>query len=327
MAHLAAQRITGEMRGEVILVDNGSTDDTAQRAMACWPPACPIPLHIVYEPRLGLSYARERGLSEARYELVSFVDDDNWVSPQWVETAAKVMSEHPRAGACGGFAREVCEVDPPWWFEAFKTRFAVGPDRTQPADVTELPSGLWGAGLTIRKSAWLEVRRRGFDFLLPGRQGAELTEGEDTELCYALRLAGWRLQFDPRLKMHHFLPKERVQWSHLRARHRAGGISSVGLDPYRFAWRYARQPAWMRRWGRARANWKWQAGRELVWLVARWPLGVLLWPLRGVEGRESVLGAEYSVARLKKLCQMRAEYDLSLRQIDLQWAPPPERAA
>jgi glycosyltransferase involved in cell wall biosynthesis/SAM-dependent methyltransferase len=319
LSHLAALRIEGGLSAEVIVVDNASDDGSAQVALQSWPQNCPIPLRVIEESRLGLSYARARGFDEAIYELITFVDDDNWLSPDWLSTVVEVMSEHPEVGACFSAAQAATEAEPPWWFERFKSLFAIGPGLGDPADLTENPGLLWGAGLTVRKSAWRKINGRGFNFLLSDRQGEALTDGGDTELCCALRLAGWRLRFDPRLKLRHFLPRERVRWDNLRARHRGGGLSSVGLDPYYFVWRRRKGSFGARYMDWARTNWKWQAGAEATRLLTRWLPGLLLWPLRSVEGKESVLGAEYSVARLKKLCQMRGEYDQTVRNIGLQW--------
>src|ERR1700719_3404911 len=58
LAHLAAQETTAETRWEVIVVDNASTDDTAQVAQKSWPRQLEDSLQVVGEPRLGLSYAR-----------------------------------------------------------------------------------------------------------------------------------------------------------------------------------------------------------------------------------------------------------------------------
>jgi hypothetical protein len=52
---------------------------------------------------------------------------------------------------------------------------------------------LWGAGLTIRKAAWQQLQAAGFTPMLLGRQGTMLSTGEDSEICYTLRLASWRL--------------------------------------------------------------------------------------------------------------------------------------
>src|SRR5690348_8092021 len=55
LAHLAAQEDTGTIAWEVLVVDNASTDDTAEVARRCWPADAPAPLRVVGEPRMGLS--------------------------------------------------------------------------------------------------------------------------------------------------------------------------------------------------------------------------------------------------------------------------------
>jgi glycosyltransferase involved in cell wall biosynthesis len=57
---------------------------------------------VIEEPRLGLRYARERGLAEANYEFLGFLDDDNRVANDWVRTADEVMSSDASLGALGG---------------------------------------------------------------------------------------------------------------------------------------------------------------------------------------------------------------------------------
>ena len=76
LGHLAVQGAPAGLGWEVLVIDNASTNDTAAVARGAWPSAAPAPLRIVVEPRLGLGHARARGLTEARYEVVSFVDDD-----------------------------------------------------------------------------------------------------------------------------------------------------------------------------------------------------------------------------------------------------------
>ncbi|HLB90290.1 MAG TPA: glycosyltransferase, partial [Terriglobales bacterium] len=92
LAHLASQRCEGRFPWEVILVDNASTDGTGRIAQELWPQDAPVHLRVVHEARLGLAYARQRGISAARYELLSFVDDDNWVCPNWVQLVWELMS-------------------------------------------------------------------------------------------------------------------------------------------------------------------------------------------------------------------------------------------
>src|SRR6266849_3866937 len=117
LTHLAGQRCEGRFPWEVILVDNASSDGTARFAREFWPHDAPGSLRVVLEARLGLAYARRRGVSEANYEFLSFVDDDNWVCPNWVQLVWKLMMQHPDVGACGGFCIAKCELPPPAWYE------------------------------------------------------------------------------------------------------------------------------------------------------------------------------------------------------------------
>ena len=232
--HLARQRVPDSIPWEVVVVDNASTDDTAQVALAAWPQSPPAPLRVVSESQLGAGPARSRGLTEAKYEFVSCLDDDNWVCTDWVALVAEIMRRHPEAGACGSFSDAVCEGTIPAWFDQFKTAYAIGAWGAEPGDVTDKHANLWSAGLTIRKSAWDQLLQKGFRPLLTGRKGRSknLTPGEDSEICYALQLSGWRWWYEPRLQFQHYLPAARLTWQYLRRLHRGFGASSIVLDLY-----------------------------------------------------------------------------------------------
>jgi len=230
MRHLAEQRVPSGTAWEVILVDNGSTDGTAEAARRHWPDDHDAPLRIVREETLGLSHARRRGLLQARYELISFVDDDNWLEPDWVARAARVMEDHPQVGACGGRTEAVFDSPPPSWFAKYQRHFACGEQAEGAGDVTLTRGYLWGAGLTLRRAAWQQLLDEGFDWTLSDRRGTELSAGGDEELGYALRRAGWRLWYEPALRLWHYMPPGRLRWAYLRRMHRGFGASRVALD-------------------------------------------------------------------------------------------------
>jgi cellulose synthase/poly-beta-1,6-N-acetylglucosamine synthase-like glycosyltransferase len=138
---------------------------------------------------LGLSNARQRAFREARYEFVSFVDDDNWVAPDWVEMVARVMSEHPDVAACFGKKASICEGPTPWWFEQFEWQFVIGPQIEEACDFSDRPGEIPGASLSVKKSAWITLLDGGFEFLSSDTCGTKLLGGGDTELTCALRLS------------------------------------------------------------------------------------------------------------------------------------------
>ena len=188
LRHLAAQEVPSAIPWEIIVVDNASTDDTAEVARRHEASLHPVPLRVVAEPVPGLSSARQRGIREARFEILSMVDDDNWVAPDWVERVHRTFTAHPEIDACGGRVEGVYETEPPAWFEAVRGWCAIGSQHAHSGDVTDLPGTLlWGAGLSIRVSVLRELFRRGFTFHLSDRKGTSLASAGDTELCFALR--------------------------------------------------------------------------------------------------------------------------------------------
>jgi glycosyltransferase involved in cell wall biosynthesis len=321
-AHIAAQHPPSDLTWEVVLVDNGSTDGTAEAAMTAWPVDAPVPLRVVREPRLGLSYAHLRGFAEARGQIVTWVEDDNWISPDWLQQVRTIMLEHPEVGACGGFNEPVCEVDPPAWFDAFHFSYATGSQGAAPGDpsggdVTDTRGHLWGAGLTVRKEAWDHLVGNGFRPLLVDRQGsANFNSGGDSEICFALRLAGWRLWFEPRLRLRHFLLEHRLEWGYLRRLNRGVGASTVGFDPYYRAFEGASLDARGRLWPREARRVAADLSKQARKVWASWR--------RPCEGDGEVLDLEWKRGRLAELLRRRDDYDRSLREIErAPWRRPP----
>jgi glycosyltransferase involved in cell wall biosynthesis len=237
LRHLAAQKTPMDLPWEVVLVDNGSTDSTVATARSSWPTNLAAPLRVVNEPQLGLSHARLRGLREAKYPFISLVDDDNWIAPNWLTLMAEILSAHPEVAACGGDIEAAPEVQLPRWFDAQQRNYAVGKQGKGAGYIADTPGYLFGAGLGIRRSAWEKLLANGFTQLAADRTGAASMGGGDLELCFALRLAGWKLYYDPRLKLRHFIPRERLRWTYLRRLYRGTGVVGVSLAPYKIALR------------------------------------------------------------------------------------------
>ena len=303
MSYIFAQRVNPDIKWEVIVVDNGSTDDTALVAESCWPVSAPALMRIVREPRLGLSHARYRGIEESKYEIVSFVDDDNWLHPEWVQTVSEIMRAHPDVGACGGRNDASCEEAPPWWFAEYAKDYAVGVQAEKTGDVTITRGYLWGAGLSIRKSAWDVLRPIGFKSLLTDRRGKSLNSGGDSEICFALRLAGWRLWYDERLSLQHCIPANRLKWSYIRQLYRGFGAATVGLELYSKSEPVKASIARLR-FGQ---TWQWKAAGALKALFKQ-IMNISLVDGFG-EGSHQILMLEWKWGRLIEFLRQRKRYN------------------
>jgi glycosyltransferase involved in cell wall biosynthesis len=81
---------------EIIVINNASTDDTAMVAQQ-------FPgVRVVYEPQKGLTRARQRGLTEAKGELIAYLDADTRMPPTWVATVKKEFAKHPKMVSLSG---------------------------------------------------------------------------------------------------------------------------------------------------------------------------------------------------------------------------------
>jgi glycosyltransferase involved in cell wall biosynthesis len=241
-AHNAAGRLPaalealGRMKGttswECLVVDNASSDDTPRVAEDIGRRLA-LPLRVVSEPVAGHTRARKRAAVEARGELLSFVDDDNLVSPDWAESCVAFFAAHPSAGVIGGKIEPVFE-EPDSIPEDFQEHYAqalairdMGEAEVKLALPADDPP--CGAGMTGRTAVFRQILLE-VGCHLAGRRGGALTSGDDTEIGLLAQKLGWETWYSPTLKMGHVLPARRLTREYLDRIIAAGAFSTPWLD-------------------------------------------------------------------------------------------------
>lgn len=73
---------------EILVVDNASTDRTAEVARAHG-------ARVVFEPEKGLPSARQRGFESSTGEYLAYIDADTLISPEWIDIVDKTFRERP----------------------------------------------------------------------------------------------------------------------------------------------------------------------------------------------------------------------------------------
>ena len=210
--YISQQKVPEYIHWEVIIIDNASTDNTKYVAQKeCRDKLENIRYKIVDQPIKGLTAARDKGFKLAQYEFVLFCDDDNWLDRDYIRNAYDLMAKNGAIGILGGEGDPVSDVKIPDWFYRFSARFAVGPQGTATGDVTDTRGWVYGAGFIIRKSVWSLLKKNGFANLLTGRDG----KGQDKEMCFAVRLAGYRIWYDNQLTFKHYIPEQRLKWKNV----------------------------------------------------------------------------------------------------------------
>jgi glycosyltransferase involved in cell wall biosynthesis len=99
---------------EIIVVDNRSNDHTPQvvKRLEAEPG---MSVRYVYEPRHGITFARNRGAKEARHPYLAYIDDDCSIRPDWLRSLMSGFDLDDRVVAVGGLVSLRWEQDrPPW---------------------------------------------------------------------------------------------------------------------------------------------------------------------------------------------------------------------
>jgi GT2 family glycosyltransferase len=161
----------------VIVVDNGSTDNTASMVRIRFPS-----VSLVRLSRNHGAVARNLGVLQARTPIVAFADDDSGWEPGSLATAAGYMARHPRLGLIA--ARTL--VGPEGRIDDMSTAMAAAPLGHEP----DLPGpsilGFLACAAVVRRRAFLQAG--GFDSVV-------FFMGEEDRLAYDLDRLGWGMAY------------------------------------------------------------------------------------------------------------------------------------
>ena len=168
---------------EVIVVDDGSTDSTADTARKAGPL-----VRLVQQEGAGLSAARNRGAAEAKGEIIAYTDDDCVADPQWLRWLMRAFDE-PEVVAAGG-----PNIPPP---PRNVTEAAVARAPGAPSHVLfddRRAEHIPGCNLAVRKAALTA---------LGGFREHYTTAGDDVDFCWRLLDTGGEIRYVPAAMVWH----------------------------------------------------------------------------------------------------------------------------
>ncbi|WP_240518840.1 hormogonium polysaccharide biosynthesis glycosyltransferase HpsE [Leptolyngbya sp. BC1307] len=222
---LRSQIGTDLINWEVIVCDNGSTDDTAivvRNYQASWPGQWP--LHYRFAAQQGAAFARQRAVEVARGSLVAFLDDDNLPTENWVAQVYRFAQSHPQASVFGSQIHGQFETELPCELTDIKCFLAIiergsEPHRYEPAHKILPPA----AGLVVRKQVWLEsVPARLF---LNNKGKSAGLASEDLEAILYIQKSGHEVWYNPDMVVYHDIPSDRLNEDYLITLLRCVGLS------------------------------------------------------------------------------------------------------
>lgn len=143
LASLQRAALPGAFPVDTLVVDNGSTDDTARVVEAHR--GGRLGIAYCHEPRRGKGHAYNRGLAESRGEIAVFTDDDVRPGPHWIARLCTPIREG-RAEAVGGAIAIAPHLQRPW-MTSFHRGIMASTDEWDMRD----PGGMNGANMAFTK--------------------------------------------------------------------------------------------------------------------------------------------------------------------------------
>lgn len=204
-----AEQSLGSESWECIVVNNNSQDNTEelfQRFAERYPT---LNLRMVCEPKQGLSYARNCGISVAKGDIIAIIDDDERVNREFLSAYLELFDKYRDAMSAGGrVIAEYNESPRPKWMSPYTERPIANPMNFGKS-IRLFPKGAIPAGgnMAFRR----EVFER-FGLFNPqlGRVGERLIGGEESDLFERLSAAKCPCYYVPNAIMWHIIPKRKL---------------------------------------------------------------------------------------------------------------------
>jgi glycosyltransferase involved in cell wall biosynthesis len=178
---------------ELLIVDNASTDSTAEVLRSLKVSIANSPARIVHEPQLGVAHARNRAIAEAKGSYVVFIDDDETPAANLLRVYEVLLARWQPDAVGGRIEVRFVGGERPMWLQdellGFLGKLDYGPDVLR-LDRRDTP--IFTGNAAFKRS--IVQGLGGFDTLL-GRRGSQNSGGEDSDLYRRLIAAGHHVRW------------------------------------------------------------------------------------------------------------------------------------
>ena len=225
--------IPADLPTELIVADNGSTDNTSEIVRDAHLPAFARIRHVS-EPRAGQCFARNTGIAAAKGKIILFTDDDLRFPTDWLEVMCRPIQTGEADAVVGGITLAPHLLRP--WMTSLHRSYLASTENIDSDDPL-----LIGANMAFGRHVLEKVPL--FDTNLgPGQRGF----GDDTLFAEQLKKAGFRIVSRLQTAVeHHFDPTRLLYTSFVSASEKRGrtdayithhwGHSAPTMLPLRYA--------------------------------------------------------------------------------------------
>ncbi len=219
---LVQQETGGQFSYDILVIDDGSTDDTAAVVKGFTDNTPGLSMTYVYQENLGQSFALNKGAALAHGNWLAFFDDDQWAEPRWLAELYRVAREEEADCIGGAVALDLPESLPLELGTRTRRMLSEKVPRANSRH-RSIKENIGSGNALIRRSVFKQV----------GNFDVVLRCGYDTDLFWRIEQGGFRLAYAPHAVIHHVIPEPRLQPAYLQRLCCMRGVASA-----RICWRY-----------------------------------------------------------------------------------------
>ena len=194
---------------EIVLVDNNCTDNTHGVCEQFAAAHKEVAFRYVIEPEQGLSAARNKGIKEAKGDIIIYVDDDALVDSDYIRIYAEHFAVHPDTMAAGGPIEPLYETQEPSWMSPY-TKALLTAWMNYGDQVREYPNGRYpgGGNAAYRKEVFERVGLFNTEL---GRKGNLLLASEEKDIFDKMKALDMKVFYLPTPVLHHCIPQAKLE--------------------------------------------------------------------------------------------------------------------
>ena len=229
LSSITSQTLSQELF-EVIVIDNGSTDDTKEKTYRFKDRI--KHLNYIFESREGLHFGRHAGLFAAKGDILVYADDDIIAFDTWLESIMETFDQDKMIGLVGGKNLPKFEAKPPVWLMKMWEKTTDGIQNIGPLSIIDQgeqkkpcdPMLIYGCNFSIRKNLLLDIG----GFHPDGMPLEKLKYRGDGEshVSSEMEVRGFQTIYNPEASVYHYVTKGRASYGYFRKRGYSQGISN-----------------------------------------------------------------------------------------------------
>ena len=192
---------------ECVVVNNNSTDNTAEAVTAFVKEHSDINIKLVDEPQQGLSFARNRGIAESKGQFLAFIDDDETINEGYVSAYIDLFRNHGAFAGAGALKVRYDSARPKWM--SYYTEKMIANPLDLGNEIVTITTSVTPTGGNMAFNREIFNLYGGFDTDL-GRKGSVLLGGEENDMFKRIRDLGERVFYTPHAVAYHHIADRKL---------------------------------------------------------------------------------------------------------------------